>query len=246
MRQGQSRPQDGRGKGAGVPGGRGQNRNQKPCESGPGKGQGVGRGKGKNRVNNIPKKTNPNSNNSKNGNGIKTNNGMTRNQKIFADEWLIDRNGTRAYRAAYKAVKTDEVAAVLASAMLRNNKVAEYVNEKLDKMSAKAEINQEWVLQKYRDLIDFDISDFADNEGNLKPLSEIPKRVLYAAHGFKNLKKMVKEGKNGDTKITQALLHDLKFSDKRAVLDSIGRHLGMFEKDNLQKAPRQINVTLVD
>ena len=44
-----TRTQDGRGKGPGIPGGRGQNRNQKPCKSGPGKSQGGGKGKGKNR-----------------------------------------------------------------------------------------------------------------------------------------------------------------------------------------------------
>jgi phage terminase small subunit len=197
-------------------------------------------------VNNIPKKTNPNTGNGKNGNGIKTNNGMTRNQKIFADEWLIDRNGTRAYKVAYPNIIDDNRAAVAAYSMLRKAKVDEYINKKLDKLAAKAEINQEWVLERYRRLVDFDIADFLDDEGNLKQLSEIPKNVLFAANGFKNLKTMIKEGKNGNTKITQTLLHDLKFSDKRAVLDSIGKHLGMFEKDNLQRAPRQINVKLVD
>ena len=42
--------QDGRGKGQGVPGGKGQNRNQEPCkQDGLGRGKGAGQGKGKNR-----------------------------------------------------------------------------------------------------------------------------------------------------------------------------------------------------
>ena len=45
---------------------------------------------------------------------------------------------------------------------------------------------------------------------------------------------------------TYKLSHPKIEDPTRAVLDSIGRHLGMFEKDNLQKAPRQINVKLVD
>ena len=36
---------------------------------------------------------------------------MTEKQKIFADEYLIDLNATRAYKAAYPRVKNDEVAA---------------------------------------------------------------------------------------------------------------------------------------
>ena len=35
---------------------------------------------------------------------------MTEKQKIFADEYLIDLNATRAYRVAYPSVKKDEVA----------------------------------------------------------------------------------------------------------------------------------------
>jgi phage terminase small subunit len=192
--------------------------------------------------NNPPKKTNPN--NGKNGNGIKTNNGMTRNQKIFADEWLIDRNGTRAYRVAYKAVKTDEVAASIASVTLRIPKVAEYIDKKLDKMSAKAEINQEWVLKRFKMLSDYRVDDFFDDKGDMKPLSEIPKDKLYAVCGFKVIKKILTQ--KDSTDIEKTIMREFKLPDKRAVLDSIGRHLGMFEKDNLQKAPRQINVTLVD
>ena len=39
---------------------------------------------------------------------------MTEKQKIFADEYLIDLNGTRAYKAAYPNIKSDNAAAVRA------------------------------------------------------------------------------------------------------------------------------------
>ena len=47
---------------------------------------------------------------------------MTEKQKIFADEYLIDLNATRAYRVAYPSVKKDETAAAAAARMLRNVK----------------------------------------------------------------------------------------------------------------------------
>lgn len=59
---------------------------------------------------------------------------LTEKQKIFADEYLIDLNATRAYRAAYPKVKTDNVAAQAGSRMLRNVKVSEYINEQLEKL----------------------------------------------------------------------------------------------------------------
>ncbi|SEA15595.1 phage terminase small subunit [Eubacterium aggregans] len=59
---------------------------------------------------------------------------MTEKQKRFCDEYLIDLNGTRAYKAAYPSVKKDMTAAVNASKMLRNTKVKAYIDEQLQKI----------------------------------------------------------------------------------------------------------------
>ena len=52
---------------------------------------------------------------------------LTEKQKIFADEYLIDLNATRAYRVAYPAVKNDDTAAAAGSRLLKNVKVAVYM-----------------------------------------------------------------------------------------------------------------------
>lgn len=59
---------------------------------------------------------------------------MTENQKRFCDEYLIDLNGTRAYKAVYKGVKTDEAAAVCSSKLLRNDNVKSYISEQLENL----------------------------------------------------------------------------------------------------------------
>ncbi|MCB6475588.1 terminase small subunit [Emergencia timonensis] len=59
---------------------------------------------------------------------------LTEKQKIFADEYLIDLNATRAYKAAYQSVKKDEVAAASGARLLRNVKVSAYIEEQLEKM----------------------------------------------------------------------------------------------------------------
>lgn len=59
---------------------------------------------------------------------------LTEKQKIFADEYLIDLNATRAYRVAYPGVKKDEAARVNGSRLLTNANVAEYINEQLEKL----------------------------------------------------------------------------------------------------------------
>ena len=53
---------------------------------------------------------------------------LTPKQKIFADEYLIDLNATRAYKVAYPRVKNEETAAAAGARLLRNVKVAEYID----------------------------------------------------------------------------------------------------------------------
>ena len=58
---------------------------------------------------------------------------MTDKQKIFADEYLVDLNATRAYKAAYPTVKKDNVATAAGARLLRNVKVSEYIEQVLEK-----------------------------------------------------------------------------------------------------------------
>ena len=52
---------------------------------------------------------------------------MTKKQKIFADEYLIDLNATRAYRAANPSMKKDETARANGNRMLTNANVTMYI-----------------------------------------------------------------------------------------------------------------------
>ena len=56
---------------------------------------------------------------------------MTEKTKnCFCDEYLKDLNGTRAYRAIYKNIKTDNAAGVRANKLFEKKKdIAEYINK---------------------------------------------------------------------------------------------------------------------
>lgn len=59
---------------------------------------------------------------------------MTEKQKRFCDEYLVDLNGTRAYKAAYPSVKSDDVAKAAASRLLANVNVRAYLDEQLEQL----------------------------------------------------------------------------------------------------------------
>ena len=67
---------------------------------------------------------------------MKNNDDLTDKQKKFIEEYLVDMNGTRAYRVAYPSVKKNETAAALASRLLTNDKVKKAIEPILASMSS--------------------------------------------------------------------------------------------------------------
>lgn len=72
---------------------------------------------------------------------------MTEKQKIFADEYLIDLNATRAYRVAYPAVKKDETARANGSRMLTNANVKKYIDKRLEEIHSEKTADAKEVME---------------------------------------------------------------------------------------------------
>lgn len=67
---------------------------------------------------------------------MKNKDDLTDKQKKFIEEYLIDMNGTRAYRAAYPTVKNDETAGAAACRLLKNVKIKQAIEPILENMSS--------------------------------------------------------------------------------------------------------------
>ena len=145
---------------------------------------------------------------------------LTPKQKICADEYLIDLNATRAYKVAYPSVKKDEAAAAAGARLLRNVKVAEHIQKKMDERAQRTEITQDMVLQELAKIGFADVTDFVTIEEGyvkVKSTNQMPRDKLGVIAG-------IKEGANGI---------EIKLNDKEKALELIGRHLGMF-KDRME------------
>lgn len=145
---------------------------------------------------------------------------MTEKQKIFADEYLIDLNATRAYKVAYPSVKKDETAAQAGSRMLRNVKVAAYIQERMEERQKRTEITQDRVLEELAAIAFAKATDYAEIKEEcvrIKDTDTLDEQQIRAIAG-------IKEGKFGI---------ELKLNDKEKALELLGRHLGMF-KDKVE------------
>lgn len=145
---------------------------------------------------------------------------VTEKQKVFADEYLIDLNATRAYKVAYPAAKKDEVAAVNGNRMLRNAKVAEYITERMQDRQKRTEITQDKVLQELAAVAFSNATDYVevrDNAVIVKDTASLSDTQIKALAG-------IKESRGGI---------EVKLNDKLKALELLGRHLGMF-KDKVE------------
>lgn len=59
---------------------------------------------------------------------------MTDKQKRFCDEYIIDLNATRAYKAAYPNIKNDNVAKSAGNRLLTNVDIKAYIEAELEKL----------------------------------------------------------------------------------------------------------------
>lgn len=105
---------------------------------------------------------------------------MTEKQKVFADEYLIDLNATRAYKVAYPTVKNDDTAAAAATRMLRNVKVAEYIQERMQERQKRTEITQDRVLNELAAMAFADVAEAV--EIRLKPSDKLKALELLGRH----------------------------------------------------------------
>ena len=158
-------------------------------------------------------------------NEVKT---LTNKQKVFVNEYLKDLNATRAYKTAYKNIKSEETAATNGSKLLRNTKVAEEIQKRMDERAKRTEITQDKVLKEIARLAFTDITSivsvkkFKTNIGEyskvvIKDFSELTEDQRACISG-------VKENKLGI---------EVSFCSKERALELLGRHLGMFN-DKLQ------------
>ena len=140
---------------------------------------------------------------------------MTKKQKLFADEYLIDLNATRAYRVAYPSVKKDETARANGSRMLTNANVARYISERMQERQQRTEITQDMVVKELAAIGFSKATDYVTIRGGtvcIKDTDALTEDQIRAIAG-------IKEGANGI---------EIKLNDKEKALELLGRHLGMW------------------
>ncbi len=143
---------------------------------------------------------------------------MTPKQQRFVEEYLVDLNATQAaIRAGYSA----KTAGQIGDENLKKHEIKEAIQARRKELSEKVEITQERVLKEYARLAFLDPRKLFDNTGAPLPIQDLDDDTAAAIIGLD----VVQVG-NAEVGVGDVLKY--KLADKKGALDSVARHLGMF------------------
>lgn len=166
---------------------------------------------------------------------------LSKKQELFCIEYLVDLNATQAYKRAGYSAKSDNIAAVEASKLLRNPKVEARIKELMEERSKRTEITQDFVLQElyaiakangthYVQVVEEPI--ILDGKYVIDP--DTGKVKTYKMVDITPTNKLDEEQRKAIAGIKETKYGiDVSTYDKVRALELLGKHLGMF-KDKIE------------
>lgn len=190
---------------------------------------------------------------------------LTFKQEAACRKLMELKDKSAAYRAAYNTTKMKpNVVNVKAHQFFKQGKIKVRVEELRKKAAYRSEISTDRVLREERAIAYIDPAKLFDLEtGTFIPPYELPEEVRRAIASFKatELWKLSQDcphcgkypyergngnGKKKSRKLPQKLYRfEYKFWDKGKSIERLSKHLGLYEKDNLQKALRSELIALL-
>ena len=146
---------------------------------------------------------------------------LTKKQKLFVEEYLIDLNATQA---AIRAGYSSDTAKEIGCENLTKPNIRNAIDKALAERSRRTGINQDRVLMELARIALLNPANVVDfNNATIR--EDATPDDLAAVASVKVKRFPTKEG--------EGIEREIKFYDKNKALDAIGRHMGMF-KDKVE------------
>ena len=160
---------------------------------------------------------------------------LNERQQRFVEEYLVDLNATQAaIRAGYSPRTANEQGARL----LAHVSIQEAVQAAKEKRSQRVEITQDRVLLEYARLAFFDPRKLFDDNGKPMDITALDDDTAAALVGLD----VVEEYQGaGESREFVGYTKKYKLANKLGALDSLGKHLGMFDGHGGQE-PKDTNI----
>ncbi len=143
-------------------------------------------------------------------------------QEQFCIEYIRLRHGERA---AINAGYSPKTARVQASQLLTRLNIRYRIRDLLDEQFKRLKLSADYVLTELHKLSSVDIRDAYDEEGNLKPVHELPEHIAKAVASIETEELFDGQGKDKEHIGTAK---KIKFYDKKGVLELLGKHYKLY------------------
>ncbi|WP_121332672.1 terminase small subunit [Pseudomonas aeruginosa] len=145
---------------------------------------------------------------------------LTKKQRLFVDEYLIDLNATQAaIRAGYSARRATEIGYQL----LQRPEVAQAIQAAMAERSKRTEVEADYVIRRLREIDEMDVLDILEDDGSFRSIRDWPRAWRQFLSGIEIAELF--EGRGDDRRIA-GVLRKVKWPDKLRNLELLSRHVG--------------------
>ena len=152
---------------------------------------------------------------------------MTEQRQRFCDRYFETLNATQS---AIYAGYSEDTAKQQAWQLLQEEEVQEYLQKLREEYQLKTGVTKERLIEEYKKIAFFDIREIYDVDGGLINVKQLDDNSAGAIAGIKSTEAWEIDD-NGD-KVIIGTNKEVKIFDKIRALQDLGKHLGIFEKDN--------------
>ncbi|MGC3529514.1 terminase small subunit [Pseudomonas aeruginosa] len=145
---------------------------------------------------------------------------LTKKQRLFVDEYLIDLNATQAaIRAGYSTRRATEIGYQL----LQRPEVAQAIQAAMAERSKRTEVEADYVIRRLREIDEMDVLDILEDDGSFRSIRDWPRAWRQFLSGIEIAE--LSEGRGDDRRIA-GVLRKVKWPDKLRNLELLSRHVG--------------------
>lgn len=164
---------------------------------------------------------------------------LTEQKKRFVERYFETLKGAQS---AIDVGYSEATAKQIAYNLLQEPEVDQYLQELRNKLSAKHGVTQDRIIEEYAKIAFFDIREIYDVDGGLIHVKQLDDKSAGAIASIKSTEEWGEDDEGN--KVVIGTNKEVKLFDKIRALQDLGKHLGLFEKDNSQKKPETPSLTV--
>lgn len=149
--------------------------------------------------------------------------GLTQKQALFIQEYLLDLNATQA---AIRAGYSEDSAYSIGNENLKKPEIRQAIQKAMDLRVQRTQITADRIMVELARIGFGDVRQLFTEAGKLRDISTLPEEVAAAIQSVEVVTRNAGKNPDGTTDIEH--VHKIRFADKKAALELLGKNIKLF------------------